>query len=437
MRRPSPPAEGEAQTGPLILYSLLTGGLAGGAALLASLALKAVEARVGGLLGYLPPGPPGEGGLGQAFTGPSRPPPGPSSPLLPLLLLPALFALSGWLASLPGAFPRARAYLAALVQLGAYSPLGREGLFGGLGLWVGEVLGKRFSRIGRVLAFAGLAAGLGASLHAPVAGALLATEMRYRGLRLEAQALAPALLGALAGFTVYGALLGYAPLVPVRAEASWGALPLGFGLGLGAALLGTLWLQGAGLLERGSSRLSLPLRHGLLGLALGLALLLAPEALGQGTGWLALATTPLLFPEAVLYLLLAKGLLLVLALGSRAPGGLLTPALVLGGLLGALVGKLPLPAALPGPEALALASGAALLAGVARAPFAALVLAAEWGGYALLPLVLPAVFVSYALTEAQSLGPEGQAAPPSETPPQTAPPPSGPEAASGPGSPRG
>ena len=33
--------------------------------------------------------------------------------------------------------------------------------------------------------------------------------------------------------------------------------------------------------------------------------------------------------------------------GSRAPGGLLTPALVLGGLLGALVGKLPLPAALP------------------------------------------------------------------------------------------
>ena len=76
MRRPSPPAEGEAQTGPLILYSLLTGGLAGGAALLASLALKAVEARVGGLLGYLPPGPPGEGGLGQAFTG-------PSSPLLP------------------------------------------------------------------------------------------------------------------------------------------------------------------------------------------------------------------------------------------------------------------------------------------------------------------------------------------------------------------
>lgn len=429
MRRPSPPAEGEAQTGPLILYSLLTGGLAGGAALLASLALKAVEARVGGLLGTFPLAPPGRAGSARPSRAPPPPPPPPPSPR-PLRPFRLAGQPSRGLSPGPG-LPRRPGPARGLL------PLGREGLFGGLGLWVGEVLGKRFSRIGRVLAFAGLAAGLGASLHAPVAGALLATEMRYRGLRLRAQALAPALLGALAGFTVYGALLGYAPLVPVRAEASWGALPLGFGLGLGAALLGTLWLQGAGLLERGSSRLSLPLRHGLLGLALGLALLLAPEALGQGTGWLALATTPLLFPEAVLYLLLAKGLLLVLALGSRAPGGLLTPALVLGGLLGALVGKLPLPAALPGPEALALASGAALLAGVARAPFAALVLAAEWGGYALLPLVLPAVFVSYALTEAQSLGPEGQAAPPSETPPQTAPPPSGPEAASGPGSPRG
>ncbi|BAD70693.1 hypothetical protein [Thermus thermophilus HB8] len=101
-------------------------------------------------------------------------------------------------------------------------------------------------------------------------------------------------------------------------------------------------------MERGSSRLSLPLRHGLLGLALGLALLLAPEALGQGTGWLALATTPLLFPEAVLYLLLAKGLLLVLALGSRAPGGLLTPASSSGGSWGPSWASSPSPPPSPG-----------------------------------------------------------------------------------------
>lgn len=84
------------------------------------------------------PGPKGGGGAGgRPPRVPSPWPPrggrarpglhGPLLPLLPLLLLPALFALSGWLASLPGAFPRARAYLAALVQLGAYSPWAGRG----------------------------------------------------------------------------------------------------------------------------------------------------------------------------------------------------------------------------------------------------------------------------------------------------------------------
>ncbi|MCH1927922.1 chloride channel protein, partial [Shewanella sp. C31] len=69
------------------------------------------------------------------------------------------------------------------------------------------------------------------------------------------------------------------------------------------------------------------------------------------------------------------------------------------GLLGAFLAHFPGPFTLP-PEALALAGGAALLAGVARAPFAATVLAAEWGGYATLPLVLPAVVLAYVLTPA-------------------------------------
>lgn len=112
-----------------------------------------------------------------------------------------------------------------------------------------------------------------------------------------------------------------------------------------------------------------------------------------------MATTPLLPPTAVLVLLLAKLLLLLIAGGVRAYGGPYTPALALGGLLGAFLAHLPGPFALPS-ESLALAGGVAVLAGVARAPFAATVLAAEWGGYATLPLVLPAVLLAYVLTPA-------------------------------------
>ena len=183
------------------------------------------------------------------------------------------------------------------------------------------------------------------------------------------------------------------------------------------------------------------MRHGLLGLALGLSLLLVPEALGAGLGWVAVATTPLLGPSPLLALLLAKLALVLLAQGARAYGGPYTPALVLGGLLGALLARLSGPLALP-PEALALAGGSAVLAGVARAPFAATVLAAEWGGYAALPLVLPAVLLAYVLSPSHPS--EGlrealatQEEPPSERPPQREPPPPAPEGGAEPGSPRG
>jgi CIC family chloride channel protein len=441
--------EGMRQTGPLILYSAFTGALAGLLVALLNLALKALSAFFGTFMGYLPPEAPGEGGLLQAFTG-------PPSPLL-ALLLPLLFALTSFLGTGQGLFalllaaregrpPRRGAYprsvLGSALQIAFYSPMGREGPFGVLGLWLGSALDRRFPRVGGGLAFAGLAAGLGAALHAPVAGALLATEILYRSLLLEARALTPALIGALSGFAVYGAFFGYTPLLPLRAEVDLAAVPWGGVVGLLAAALATLWTEGGRLLEGYLKRLAFPLRHALLGLALTLFLLLLPEALGSGLGWVAVAATPLLATWALFYLLLSKLLLLLLAQGVRAYGGPYTPALVLGGLLGALLARLPGPLALP-PEALALAGGAAVLSGVARAPFAATLLAAEWGGYATLPLVIPAVLLAYVLTPAHALeeglkeAPAMPEATPSETPPQTPPPPPAPEADAEPESPRG
>ncbi|MCS6868096.1 MAG: chloride channel protein [Thermus sp.] len=433
------------RTGPLILYSAFTGALAGLLVALLNALLQRLTQTLGLLFGYLVPEPPGEGGLAQAFTGPR--------PWALALALPFLFALTSFLGTGRGlaallrharegepsphlAYPRA--VLGGTLQLSLYSPMGREGPFGVLGLWLGSALDRRFPRLGGGLAFAGLAAGLAASLHAPVAGALLATEILYRGLLLEVRALTPALIGALSGFAVYGALYGYTPLLPFPVAVGLEAIPSGLLLGLLAAGLSSLWLEGSRLVRGWLQPLAFPWRHALLGLALALALLLLPEALGTGLGWVGVATTPLLAPGAALALLLAKVALLVLALGVRAYGGPFTPALVLGGLLGAWLAKLS-----PGgpwtltPEAAALAGGAALLAATARAPFAATVLAAEWGGYAALPLVLPAVLLAYALTPAHDPEEglrkerEGPVETPSERPPQSEPLLPGPEADAG------
>lgn len=448
------------ETGPLILYSALSGLLAGLLAAGFAFLLKVLSAWVGLLLGYLPPEAPGEGGLLQVFTGPIS--------ILLVLLLPLGYALGGLLvfpsrsnlereAPWPLFQPEDRAFslreslgqvLGGLLQLALYSPLGREGPMALLGRGVGSLLGRIFPKAGREgLAFAGLAAGFASALHAPAAGALLATEVLYPGLRLEAMALAPALVGALSGFALYGAFFGYEPLLSLSGgRLSWSTLPAGLLLGLLAAGLGSLWLFLAQAFQRASRRLVLPVRHGALGLALALCLFLIPEAMGQALGWVQVGLTPLMTTQALFLLLLAHLLLVALATGVGAYGGGITPALALGGLLGALLVRL-LPPLFPYPEATALVGMTALIAGMARAPFAALLFAGEWGGYTVLPLAIPAVFLSYALTPAPhpTTSPLGEkteaqakpAASPSETPPQTEPPPSAPEGGASPETPRG
>lgn len=400
------------QVGPLILYSALVGALSGAVVAGFSWLLRTLQGFfMGDVLGYLPPGLVSEGGLNQVFGGPRH--------WLLVLLLPAVFVLASYLGTGRGLAWLLQAYregrsigfiefirgiFASLVQLSAGSPLGREGPMVAIGHWLGASVGRRFplGGAGRYLPFAGIAAGFAAAFHAPVAGALLASEILFRGLVLEVTALAPALIGALAGFTVYGALLGYQPLLELPSVAiSWAQLAFGLLIGLLAAGIGTLWLEGSRILGGWIRPVPFPLRHGLLGLALALALVFLPEALGDGLAWVQLGLSPILGLEFLAIAFLARFAILVLAGGVRAYGGYLTPALTMGGLLG-LILSLAAPSFAPPVEVTALAGMCALLAGVARAPFAAVVLAGEMGGYSQLPLVLPAVFVAYALTSAQT-----------------------------------
>ncbi|RIH89358.1 H(+)/Cl(-) exchange transporter ClcA [Meiothermus luteus] len=400
------------QIGALILYSAFVGALTGAFAAGFVFLLRLIERYLlGETLGYLPPGLPGEGGLTQVFRGPS--------PAWLALLLPLVFAASSYLGSGRGlgwllaayrssqpvrAMEYLRGILGALVQLGAGSPMGREGPMAALGLWVGSALGRRIplGESSRFLPFAGMAAGFASAFHAPMAGALLASEIVYRGLALEVGALAPALIGALSGFTLYGLFHGYSPLLELTpGPFTWPQLLFGLITGLVCAGVGTLWLESERLLQRLLRRLSFGMRHALFGAMLALALLLLPEALGNGLPWVQLGTSPILTLPFLGALLLVQLALLILAGGVRAYGGQLTPALALGGLSGLVLAELlgqAAPSIVPSSPTAALVGITALLAGLARAPFAAVVLAGEIGGYGLLPLSLTAAFAAYTFT---------------------------------------
>lgn len=429
------------QIGALILYSAFVGALTGVFAAGFVFFLGVMERYLlGETLGYLPPGLPGEGGLSQIFRGPAF--------WWLALLLPLVFAASsylgsgrglGWLlaAYRAGRPVRASEYfrgiIGSLVQLGAGSPLGREGPMAALGLWVGSVMGRRIplGESSRFLPFAGMAAGFASAFHAPMAGALLASEIVYRGLALEVGALAPALIGALAGFTVYGLFHGYGPLLELPpGPLEWPQLLFGVAIGLVCAGVGTLWLEAERFLQRFLRRLTFGVRHALFGLVLAVTLLLMPEAIGSGLPWVQLGTSPILTLPFLGTLFLVQLALLILGGGVRAYGGQLTPALTLGGLSGIILAQLlgqVFPSIAPSPETAALVGMASLLAGIARAPFAAVVLAGEIGGYSLLPLTLIAAFAAYTFTsprgsfEVGELNQEkdGPAEPPPENAPQT------------------
>lgn len=427
------------QIGPLILYSALVGALTGFLAAGFVYLLGLVQQYLlGELLGYFAPALPGEGGLSQMFRGPAF--------AALVVLLPIIFAASSYLGSgrgiawLLAAYRRGEAVRAAqyfrgifgsLIQLGAGSPMGRDGPMAALGLWIGGALGRRFSlgEIGRFLPFAGMAAGFAAAFHAPMAGALLASEIVYRGLALEVGALAPALIGALAGFTVYGFVHGYGPLLDLQPPPlTWTNLLFGMILGLLCAGVGTLWLEGERLLQRFIRRYPFALRHGAFGLLLGVTLLLLPEGLSNALPWVQLGTSPILSFSFLAALFLVQLALLLVAGGVRAYGGQLTPALTLGGLSGLILAQL-VPWLSPPAEAAALAGMCGLLAGVARAPFAAIVLAGELAGYSLLPLTLITAFAAYAFTSPRgsfeipepSPRSDVQVAPPTESAPRTSP----------------
>jgi CBS domain-containing protein len=126
------------------------------------------------------------------------------------------------------------------------------------------------------------------------------------------------------------------------------------------------------------------------GLVVGLGGLIHPEALGVGYPIIDELLRGDYVPRALIGLMLVKGLIWAVALGSGTSGGVLAPLLIVGGILGALESTF-----LPGGDRALwpLVSMAAVLAGTMRSPLMATVFALELTAdvFALLPLLIASV----------------------------------------------
>ena len=385
----------------------------------------ATDLLLGGIAGYTPPGPLGEGV--PVIRDMSRP-----------WLLPLVTALGGLLSGIivfrfapeaeghgtdaaiaaihyRGGKLRARVapvkLIASAITIGSGGSAGREGPAAQISATFGSVLATWLglsAQDRRVAVAAGMGAGIGAIFRAPLGGAVMATEILYLH-DFEVEALIPALIASIAGYSVFGLFEGWEPIFgaqPGLAFENPATLVYYALLGVICGLIGLLYARSFYGIEAVFHRLHLPrwLKPALGGLLVGLLGLVVTGAIHTGYGWVQIAMTPDLTTLPlwiVLVLPFAKILATSLTVGSGGSGGIFGPGMVIGGFVGAAFWRLGhgvLPGLPENPAPFVIVGMIALFGGIAHAPLAMLLMVGEMtGNLSLLAPAMIAVALSTAL----------------------------------------
>jgi chloride channel protein, CIC family len=288
----------------------------------------------------------------------------------------------------------------SIVVVGMGASLGREGAPKQAGAVIANALSDRASLSDeqrRLLVACGAGAGMGAAYGVPLGGALFALEV-LRGM-LALRLVLPALLTSVIATATSWLVLPNAPTyVVAQFDSSAANLLLALVVGPIAGLVSVAFVRAVAWADRNRPvhrwRLVAPILA--LGL-LGLVSIRFPQLLGNGKDIAQLAFTDQI-PFALLLMLVAlKPLATLLCLGSGVPGGLFTPSLALGAILGATLGHCCAFLSADVQPALAAIIGAgAVLAATTQGPISAVVLMMELTGQgrSFVPPLLLAVVIA-------------------------------------------
>ncbi|HEX3348009.1 MAG TPA: chloride channel protein [Acetobacteraceae bacterium] len=297
----------------------------------------------------------------------------------------------------------------SVVIVGMGAALGREGAPKQAGAVIANAASDR-ARLSddqrRLLVACGAGAGMAAAYGVPLGGALFAVEVLRGALALRF--VLPALVTTLVATEVSWVFLPDAPLYKI--PAFHGPVPVIAWTLLAGPIIGlvsVVYVRAVAWADRhrakGWRRLVAPV--GVLGV-LGAMSIPFPQLLGNGRDVSELAFNGQVAPLLLIALAFLRPLATVSCLGSGAPGGLFTPSLAFGSLLGGALG-LPLSWLWPGaPLGLcALLGAAAMLSATTQGPVSTLVLVMELTGYARIAIVPLLLIVAMATLIARTIEP--------------------------------
>jgi CIC family chloride channel protein len=297
----------------------------------------------------------------------------------------------------------------SVLIVGMGAALGREGAPKQAGAVIANAMSDRVrlsDEERRLLVACGAGAGMAAAYGVPLGGALFAVEVLRGALALRF--VLPAMLTSLVATGVSWAFLPDAPTYVIPdfrgspGSAAWAMLA-----GPALGLVSVAYVRAVAWADRhkptGWRRLLAPVV--VLG-ALGALSIRFPQLLGNGHDAAELAFTARIGPGLLVALALLRPAATVLCLGSGAPGGLFTPSLAFGAMLGGVLG-LPWSWLWPGvpPGLFALLGAAAMLAATTQGPVSSVVLMMELTGYARVAIVPLLLVVATATLVARTIEP--------------------------------
>jgi len=237
----------------------------------------------------------------------------------------------------------------------------------------------------RILVGCGVAAAVAASFNAPIAGALFAHEIIIGHYALSA--FAPVVMASVAATTVSRGMYGAYPAftIPAFEEIVWIEFPAFALTGIACGLAAVALMYGIRFIRDWGVALKIPMvvRPMLAGLVVGLIATQFPDVLGVGYEQTDRALNNVYSINVILILIGLKLLATAVCLGWGFGGGVFSPSLALGALVGAAVGFATAtvsPELSSGPAAYALVGMGATAAAVLGAPISTTLIIFELTG---------------------------------------------------------